>query len=235
MGVSEIRIVGISSSPRRANTEILVREALAAAEQKYGVQTEFISFKGKELRGCLDCKACVRRRTGHLLDQCIQDDDWRELVTPLVNPVPNGVIIGSPVYFFGVNAQLRAFMERCTSLFKRYWYEDFPYEPPDWSKTAAGALAVGFHRHGGQEHAIDIILHWFLINGFVVVGSHSIKSGPIGYIGGAAWQTAGGRSGMDAVLDDKWGLEAARALGEKVAETAILLALGAQALEAGGS
>jgi len=222
----DIRIVGISSSPRHGNTEILVKEALAAAQEKYGVRTEFVSFKGKRINGCLDCKACIRRRMPTIQEQCIQKDDWRELITPLVDPVPNGVIIGSPVYFFNVNAQLRAFMERCTSLMKGYWYADLPHKPPDWSRTAAGALAIGFHRHGGQEQAINTIVQWFLVNGFVVVGSHHPQKGPLGYIGGAAWQDVAGQNTLNAVQDDQWGLLCARALGEKVAKTAILLVTG---------
>ena len=218
--------MGISSSPRHANTDILVGEALAAAEHKYGVLTEFISFKGKRINGCLDCRACLRRRMTTIQEQCVQEDDWRELITPLLDPVPNGVIIGSPVYFFNVNAQLRAFMERCTSLVKGYRYADFPHRPPDWSRTAAGALSVGGSRHGGEEQAINTILQWFLLNGFVVVGSHDQEKGTLGYIGGAGWQEVAGKKTMDAVKEDEWGLRCARAVGEKVARTAILLTTG---------
>jgi len=221
---NQLRIVGISSSPRHANTDILVKESLAAAERAYGVRTEFISFKGKRIAGCLDCRACVRRRMPTIQEQCVQQDDWRELITPLVDPVPNGVIIGSPVYFFNVNATLRAYMERCTSLAKPYWSPEIPHRPPDWSRTAAGALSVGFHRHGGEEQALNTILHWFLVNGFVVVGSHDQNDGPLGYIGGAAWQDVAGKKTMDAVNEDEWGLKCARAVGEKVAFTALLLA-----------
>jgi len=227
----DLRIVGISSSPRHANTELLVKHALKAAEEKYGATTELISFKGKKVNGCLDCKACLRRRTGSLVDQCTQKDDWKELIRPLVDPVPNGVIIGSPVYFFDCNAALRAFMERCTSLFKAAWNEDYPYKVPDFTRTAAGALAIGFHRHGGEETAIGTILNWLLISGFVAVGSCDEVEGPIGYNGGSAWQHADGIGGNDAVLRDEWGLRAARIVGERVGKTALLLAAGAKALE----
>jgi len=222
---SQIRIVGISSSPRHANTEFLVWEALEAAANKYGVRTELVSFKGKRILGCIDCKACVRRRMPTIQEQCILDDDWRELITPLVDPVPNGIIIGSPVYFFNVNAQLRAYMERCTSLVKGYWGE-VAHRPPDWSRTAGGAVTIGFHRHGGQEQVINTIVHWFLTLGMVAVGSHDPIEGPLGYTGGAAWQDASGSKAPDAVRDDEWGLRSARAVGEKVAATAILLASG---------
>jgi multimeric flavodoxin WrbA len=226
----KVRIVGISSSPRHANTELLVKEALAAAEAKYGASTELISFKGKRLSGCLDCKACERRREENPAEQCVMDDDWQELITPLVDPVPDGLIIGSPVYFANVNAQLRAFMERCTSLFKPFWHAEIPHTPPDFSRTAAGAVSIGFHRHGGQEVAVNTILQWLLICGFVVVGSCDPEHGPVGYLGGEAWQDATGVSSKDSVLKDDWGLLSARIVGERVAETALLLANGRKAI-----
>ncbi len=228
MDRQDVRIVGISSSPRHANTEILVKEALAAASAKYGVRTELVSFKGKQINGCLDCRACIRRRMPTIQEQCVQKDDWRELVTHLLDPVPNGIIIGSPVYFFNVNAQLRAFMERCTSLAKPYWNPEIPHRAPDWSRTAAGAIAIGYHRNGGEEHAISSILQWCLVNGMVVVGSHDPVDGPLGYIGGAAWQDVVGKKAVDAVCEDEWGLRCARVVGEKVAHTAILLASGVE-------
>lgn len=230
----DIRIVGISSSPRHGNTELLVKHALAAAQQP-GVVTEFISFKGKKVLPCNDCMGCVRKRTGSLLTQCVLKDDWKQLLRPLVDPVPNGVILGSPVYFFDVNSAMRAFMERCTSLFKQHWYEDFPYSPPDFTRTAAGALSVSFHRHGGTETALSTIINWFLTCGFVAVGSVGEEDGPVGYIGGSAWQVADGVGGRNAVLNDRWGMRAAELVGKRVARTAAMLALGAEALEAATS
>ena len=225
-----MRIVGISSSPRHANTELLVQAALEAAEARYDAVTELVSFKGKRISGCLDCKACERRREENPAEQCVMDDDWQELISPLVDPVPDGLIIGSPVYFANVNAQLRAFMERCTSLFKPFWHSEMPHNPPDWSRTAAGAVSVGFHRHGGQEVAVNTILQWLLICGFVVVGSSDLKHGPVGYLGGEAWQDAAGVSSRDSVLKDDWGLLSAQIVGERVAETALLLAKGRNAI-----
>ena len=82
---------------------------------------------------------------------CFKKDDWDELVAPLINPVPDGVLLGSPVYFFSVNSQLRAFFERCTSLLKGLWFDEYPVKAPDFSRTAAGAIAVGYHRHGRRR------------------------------------------------------------------------------------
>ncbi|RPI87069.1 MAG: flavodoxin family protein [Chloroflexi bacterium] len=221
----KIRIVGISSSPRHANTEVMLKEALKAAEETYPeVQTEFYCLKAKLIKPCCDCKACERRTAESLADQCIQRDDWSKTIRPLVDPVPNGIILASPVYFSDINAQMRAFMERCTSLVKPFWFSDLPFSAPDFSRTAAGGIAVGFHRHGGQETAILSILKFCAIMGMAVVGSVDPDHGPIGYYGGGGWEDVTGSPSRESVKNDAWGLFSARVLGRKVARTALMLA-----------
>lgn len=214
-----IKIVGISGSPRHANSDIMVKAALEAAKTiGVEVETQFVSLAGKKILGCINCRVCVQK--GH----CILKDDWEECFRPLIDPVPNGVIIGAPVYFFNLNSQTRAFLERTTSLLKGNFFAEAKQVPPDWSKTAAAGMAVGFDRNGGQEHAIAALDDWFLVNNFVVVGGTHV-----GYIGAPGWLM--GESNKDSVENDiKVGMKAARIVGERVARTALLLQLGAQAL-----
>ena len=204
------RIVGIAASPRHGNTELLVKEALSAAQEvSPELLIEFVTFAGKRIEPCTDCGACVRKKT-----YCWKKDDWWELTKPLLDPPPSGVIIGTPVYFYSAPSLLRAYFERETCLFKQLWHEDFPYPPPDWTRTAAGVVAIGFHRHGGVEHALSSVHHVLLTNGFVCVGGD--------YIGGGAWQLE--EDSPEAVLKDKIGLAAARKVGMRVGTTALLLA-----------
>lgn len=213
-----IRIVGLAASPRHANTEILVKEALAAAGSLgFAVDTQLVSLAGKKVKPCTDCKACTRNKS-----YCVKKDDWLDMVKPIIDPVPDGLVIGAPVYFFSTPSVLRAYFERCTSLLKAKWEEDFPLPPPDWSKTAGGAIAIGYDRHGGQENTMTNIIHWLLLNGFVTVGGD--------YIGGGAWQHF--IDAKDSVLKDDIGLEAARTVGRWVAETARLLCEGYRAVSA---
>lgn len=214
-----IKIVGISTSPRRANSEIMVKAALEAAKGiNAEVITEFVSLAGKNIKGCTNCRACIK--TGY----CIIKDDWEECFKPLRDPVPNGVIIGAPVYFFNLNSQTRAFLERTTSLLKGNFFSEAKQFPPDWTKTAAAGMAVGFDRNGGQEHAISSLDHWFLVNNFVVVGGTHV-----GYIGAPGWLME--ESNKDSVeKDTKVGMKSAQIIGEKVAKTALMLQLGSEAL-----
>lgn len=234
----KLKLVGLSSSPKKRSTCKLIEIALQSAKDAVlkekndiKVEIEIISLAGKKITGCIDCNACKKRGTF-----CVLKDDWYECVKCLIDPIPDGVIIGSPVYFFSTNSILRAFFERCTSLFKKASYKRNPYEIPDWTKpvckdfrdipdwtkTVAGAITTGFHRNGGQEHAAADIINWLLTTGFVTVGN-----GPIDYIAGTAW------SGCQVdnletppILSDKIGLYSAKLLGARVGEAALRIHLG---------
>jgi len=208
-----IRIVGISGSPRHGNTEILVQEALrVAGDAPVESDTHFVSLAGRRIEPCTDCQVCASQGR-----PCIKKDDWRATIEEILSPIPDGLIVGSPVYFYGETALLRALFERCTSLLKGYWVEDYPTPPPDLSRTAAAALAVGYHRHGGVEHTVGSILHWLMIMGCACTG--------VDYLGGQGWQRI---DGFDSVRDDAIGMRSARASGRRVAYLAHLLKSGTE-------
>ena len=144
-----------------------------------GYEAETVSYPLRaKIQPCLNCDACIRQRR-----YCILKDDWLDLVKNIIDPIPNGLILGSPVYFFNVNSAMRAFMERCTSLVKGVWDPEFPHPVPDWSRTAAGAVTVGYDRNGGQEHALTSMLQ------FVVKWFRNCKRTSCGgYIGASGWQ-----------------------------------------------
>jgi len=203
-----IRIVGLSGSPRHGNTEVLVQEALAAAsEAPVEVSTHYVSLAGRKIEPCVDCQVCASQAR-----PCIKQDDWAATINEILDPIPDGLIAGSPVYFCGETSLLRALFERCTSLLKGIWIEGFPTAPPDLSRTAAAAIAVGYHRHGGVEHTLDSLLHWLMIMGCACTG--------VDYIGGGAWQRV---DGLDTVRNDPIGMRNARAAGRRVAYLANLL------------
>jgi multimeric flavodoxin WrbA len=234
----KLKLVGLSSSPKKRSTYKLIEIALQSAKDAVlkvkndiEVEIEIVSLAGKKITGCIDCNACKKRGTF-----CVLKDDWYECVKCLIDPIPDGVIIGSPVYFFSTNSILRAFFERCTSLFKKASYKRNPFEIPDWTKplnkdfreipdwtkTVAGAITVGFHRNGGQEQAAVDIINWLLTTGFIAVGN-----GPNGYIAGTAWSGCNSDNIENPpIMFDKIGLYSAKVLGDRVGETALRVRLG---------
>ena len=72
----------------------------------------------------------------------------------------DGILIGTPVYFGTVSAQLKAFWDKTRYLRKN----------KDLLNTVGGVVTVGASRFGGQEMAIQAVIHMKLIQGMTVVG-----------------------------------------------------------------
>ena len=99
-----MKVLGIVGSARRGgNTEILVKEALASAQEE-GAQTELVSVAGKEIAGCDGCGSCRKTHACHI------QDDMQAIYQQL--EAADAIVFGSPVYFGSVTAQMKAIMDR---------------------------------------------------------------------------------------------------------------------------
>ncbi len=100
-----MKVLGIVCSPRRdGNTEILVQEALDAARENGAEETELLRLAGKEIAPCDGCDVCLE--TGN----CVINDDMQQVYSKMLEA--DGIILGSPVYFWGVTAQAKALIDR---------------------------------------------------------------------------------------------------------------------------
>jgi multimeric flavodoxin WrbA len=99
-----MKILGISCSPRKnGNTVVLLEQALQGARQD-GAETELYSVAGKTIEPCNACEGC--RKTA----ECTIKDDMQELYPKLLQA--DGIIFGVPVYFYSINAQAKAVIDR---------------------------------------------------------------------------------------------------------------------------
>jgi multimeric flavodoxin WrbA len=99
-----MKILAISCSPRQAGgTATLLREVLKGAKED-GAGVEFYSVAGKDIKPCDGCHACVK--TG----KCHIKDDMQELYDKMV--AADGIIFGTPVYFYGMAAQAKTILDR---------------------------------------------------------------------------------------------------------------------------
>ena len=103
-----MKILGLSCSPRKqGNTAILLGEALKGARQE-GAEVELYSLSGKTIEPCDGCGTCWE--TG----ECHIKDDMQKLYQKLL--AADGIIFGTPVYFYNMAAQAKAVMDRTMSL-----------------------------------------------------------------------------------------------------------------------
>ena len=99
------RVLVLCGSERKnGNTELLVQAFFEAAAKKHEV--EVISVADVRVNLCTVCNAC-QVRTDH---SCVQEDDMTLIYEKLMKA--EIVIIASPVYFYGINARLKAIVDR---------------------------------------------------------------------------------------------------------------------------
>jgi multimeric flavodoxin WrbA len=103
-GTDRMRVLGIVGSPRHGgNTEILVDEILAGAAEA-GADIEKIILNDLNILPCQACDAC---KDG---GECVQDDDMSEILKQMERC--RIWVLGTPVYWWGPSAQLKAFIDR---------------------------------------------------------------------------------------------------------------------------
>ena len=112
-----MKVLAFNGSPRKnANTETLINAVLKGAESK-GAETRIVNLHSLNMKGCMGCDACKTQ-----LGKCVQKDD----ISPLLEEMADcdAVVLGSPVYWFHVSAQLKTLIDR--------FYCFFAWEPdPD--------------------------------------------------------------------------------------------------------
>ncbi len=100
-----MKILGIVGSKRKkGNTSSLVLKALESAKGD-GVETDVIFLGDYSIKGCTGCEGC--RDTY----KCVINDDMQKIYPLLLEA--DGIILGSPTYFYNVTADVKAFIDRC--------------------------------------------------------------------------------------------------------------------------
>ncbi len=99
-----MKILGLSCSPHlQGNTVTLLNEALRGAQAE-GAAIELYSVAGKQIQPCEGCQTCFK--TG----ECKIKDDMQPLYAKLLES--DGIIFGTPVYFWDVTAQAKTIIDR---------------------------------------------------------------------------------------------------------------------------
>ena len=100
-----MNILILSGSPRKGgNTELLVEAFVRGASEHH--QVEMVSVRDVKVNPCLGCNACFKNES-HI---CAQKDDM-SVIYEKMNQA-DMLVIASPVYFYGISAQLKAVIDR---------------------------------------------------------------------------------------------------------------------------
>ena len=185
-----MKVLAVNGSPRKkGNTQVLM-EAAADELRKAGAEVEMISITEFDIRPCTGCRRCYEK-----LWDCPIGDDAIKVLKKIA--YSDGILVGSPVYFGGVTAQLKALFDRSI----------MPYQVLDFSDKVGGAITVGGSTHGGQELAALQIASFFMCHDMII----ATTKGEV--LGGMA--TA---NDLGEAKKDVQGLESARNLGIRMAK-----------------
>ncbi len=97
-------IILTGSMRKNGNTALLAKSFAEGAAINNNV--EIVSVSDYKVNPCIGCNSCFTREVG----QCFQNDDMVQIYEKLKNA--DIVVIASPVYFYGISAQLKAIVDR---------------------------------------------------------------------------------------------------------------------------
>ena len=99
------RILVLNGSVRRGgNTELLVQSFAEGARKNNSL--EIVSMADFKFNPCIGCNSCFNREE----NDCSQNDDMTKVYEKLKST--DILVIASPVYFYGISAQLKAMIDR---------------------------------------------------------------------------------------------------------------------------
>lgn len=139
------------------NTAYLLNSILEKCAER-GAKTEIINVykavSDAKYPFCVNCKKT-----------CVGDCYQNTLLMDAYNKVSAAdfVLIGSPVYFGSMTAQLKAFFDKTRAI----------RADKKWLGKPMAAVTVGTSKYGGQERTLEAIHSCALVLGMTVVGNSS--------------------------------------------------------------
>ena len=113
------KVLILSGSPRKGgNSDILCDEFMKGAEES-GNTVEKIRVAEKKIGYCRGCYAC--KRTGI----CAIKDDMAEILQKMIDA--DVIVLASPVYFYSIDAQLKAVIDRTDARWLEVKNKEFYY------------------------------------------------------------------------------------------------------------
>ncbi len=103
-GGSGMRVIALQGSPRRdGHTAVLLESFLSPLRATHAVKRVDVCYQ--HILPCRSCYACQNNSA------CVTDDDMAYIYPHLA--FDDVVVVASPIYFYGVTAQLKAVIDRC--------------------------------------------------------------------------------------------------------------------------
>ena len=114
------KVLILSGSPRNGgNSDSLCNEFMKGAKEA-GNEVEKIRVAAKKIAPCSGCYYC--RDNG---GKCVHKDDMAEVLQKMIDA--DVLVLASPVYFYSIDAQLKAVIDRTVARWLEVKNKDFYY------------------------------------------------------------------------------------------------------------
>lgn len=177
-----MKVLIINGSPHKNECTATALKEVEKVLNEEGIETQTLDIGNSDIRGCIACNYCKENH------KCVFDDIVNEAAKLFSES--DGILIGSPVYYSGMNGTLKSFLDR---LFNSSYIK----------KTMKVGAAIASSRRAGSTNVIDEIYKYFGISNMPIVTS-------------SYWNEVHGFASED-VLKDKEGMQTMRNLGRNMA------------------
>ncbi len=110
------KIIAIVGSYRKGGIVERTVEAILQAAAEAGAETETVRLMDRRVEFCKNCRKCTQLE-GPRRGVCVHDDEMADILDRL--EAADGVVLASPVNFFGATAVMQRFIERLVCY--AYW------------------------------------------------------------------------------------------------------------------
>lgn len=114
------KVLILSGSPRKGGNSDLLCEEFARGARESSNEVEKIRVAAKKIAPCIACYSC-REHGG----QCIHRDDMAEVLQKMIDA--DVIVLASPVYFYSIDAQLKAVIDRTVARWLEVKNKEFYY------------------------------------------------------------------------------------------------------------
>jgi len=148
-----VKILGICGSPRKGNTEFMLKTVLKKAAEK-GAETELILLRKYNIKPCTGCDICFGTQI-----PCKIKDDMQDMINTMLES--DIIVLGSPNYFKNVSAQMKIFMDRTNAI----------VNPPKLKGKKAAIVCVGGQELSNTKYCENVIKEFLKDHEIKLIGS----------------------------------------------------------------
>lgn len=131
-----MKVVCVLGSPRRNGNSSTVARRFVDKARSNGADIQVYFLNELEFRGCQACMACKTIR-----EDCVLNDGLTSVLKDVSRT--DILVLASPIYFGGVSAQMKAFIDRTYSFLTPHFYRNKKHSRLDPGKKLVFILSQG--------------------------------------------------------------------------------------------